>query len=327
MFLDENFLLTNEVGRKLFHQYAKDEPIIDYHCHLEPKVIFENQQYENLTQVWLNNRGAGDHYKWRLMRANGVAEELISGDGDDYEKFLAFVRTMEKAPGNPIYEWSHLELRRYFAIDLIINQKNAPEIWRQANEKIQTDAYRPKKLLEMMKVKAICTTDDPTDDLGYHAVLAQEHNSFKVLPTFRPDNTWAITTEEYREYLEKLGESAQQSIQTFADLTIALSNRVAFFHEMGGRLADQGLNTFVYAPATNEELDAILARALTGETNFTTTEVAQFTTAIQKHLMGEYHQRQWTMQMHMNAFRNDSTKMKREIGINVGGDSMGIKVN
>lgn len=159
--------------------------------------------------------------------------------------------------------------------------------------------------------------------IGYHAVLAQEHNSFKVLPTFRPDNTWAITTEEYREYLEKLGESAQQSIQTFADLTIALSNRVAFFHEMGGRLADQGLNTFVYAPATNEELDAILARALTGETNFTTTEVAQFTTAIQKHLMGEYHQRQWTMQMHMNAFRNDSTKMKREIGINVGGDSMG----
>lgn len=323
MFLDENFLLTNEVGRKLFHQYAKDEPIIDYHCHLEPKVIFENQQYENLTQVWLNDCGAGDHYKWRLMRANGVAEELISGDGDDYEKFLAFVRTMEKAPGNPIYEWSHLELRRYFAIDLIINQKNAPEIWRQANEKIQTDAYRPKKLLEMMKVKAICTTDDPTDDLRYHAVLAQEHNSFKVLPTFRPDNTWAITTEEYREYLEKLGESAQQSIQTFADLTTALSNRVAFFHEMGGRLADQGLNTFVYAPATNEELDAILARALTGETNFTTTEVAQFTTAIQKHLMGEYHQRQWTMQMHMNAFRNDSTKMKREIGINVGGDSMG----
>lgn len=186
MLLNEDFLLGSRWGKKLFHQFAKEEPIIDYHCHLEPQVILENKQYENLTQVWLNDNGAGDHYKWRLMRANGVSENLISGEGDDYQKFLAFVQTIEKAPGNQIYEWSHLELRRYFDISLTINEKNAPEIWRLANQKLQTDAYRPKELLEMMKVKSLCTTDDPIDDLAAHEALAKEKNSFKVLPIFSP---------------------------------------------------------------------------------------------------------------------------------------------
>ncbi|HFM5418461.1 TPA: glucuronate isomerase, partial [Enterococcus faecium] len=147
MFLDKNFLLENEIAKRLFHKFAKHQPIIDYHCHLDPAYLLENKQYKNLTQVWLNDKGAGDHYKWRLMRANGIEEELISGPGDDYEKFLAFVKTVEKAPGNPIFEWSHLELQRYFDIDLTISEKNAPEIWRRANEKIQTDSYRPKELL------------------------------------------------------------------------------------------------------------------------------------------------------------------------------------
>lgn len=323
MFMDQDFLLESEWGKKLFHQFAEDQPIIDYHCHLEPHDMLKNEQYANLTQLWLNDKGAGDHYKWRLMRANGVPEELISGDGDDYEKFLAFVKTVEKAPGNPIFEWSHLELRRYFGIDLTINEQNAPEIWRRANEKIQTDDYRPKQLLEMMKVKAVCTTDDPADDLHYHKELAKEGNSFKVLPTFRPDNVWGISADGYPDYIAKLGKAAGITIKTFADLKQALSNRVDYFHSVGGRLADQGLNTYFYAPATEAELNTILAIALDGKTDFGETEFAQFVTAIQLHLMAEYTKHSWTMQMHMNALRNDSSTLKKNVGINVGGDSMG----
>lgn len=323
MFLDKDFLLENETAKLLFHKYAKDQPIVDYHCHLEPKDIFENKQYNNLTQVWLNDKGAGDHYKWRLMRANGIPEELISGRGDDYEKFLAFVKTIEKAPGNPIYEWSHLELRRYFDIDLTITEKNAPEIWRLANEKIQTDAYRPKELLEMMKVKAICTTDDPSDSLRYHKELSLQNNSFKVLPTFRPDNVWGITSDGYAEYIQKLGQAANLNIENFSDLKKALSQRIDYFHSLGGRLADQGLNTYFYATADEEKLNDLFKSALVGKTSFTNEEIAQFVTAIQLHLMSEYTLHGWTMQMHLNALRNDSTTLKNQVGINVGGDSMG----
>lgn len=323
MFLDKDFLLENETAKLLFHKYAKDQPIVDYHCHLEPKDIFENKQYNNLTQVWLNDKGAGDHYKWRLMRANGIPEELISGRGDDYEKFLAFVKTIEKAPGNPIYEWSHLELRRYFDIDLTITEKNAPEIWRLANEKIQTDAYRPKELLEMMKVKAICTTDDPSDSLRYHKELSLQNNSFKVLPTFRPDNVWGITSDGYAEYIQKLGQAANLNIENFSDLKKALSQRIDYFHSLGGRLADQGLNTYFYATADEEKLNDLFKSALLGKTSFTNEEIAQFVTAIQLHLMSEYTLHGWTMQMHLNALRNDSTTLKNQVGINVGGDSMG----
>lgn len=323
MFLDKDFLLENETAKLLFHKYAKDQPIVDYHCHLEPKDIFENKQYNNLTQVWLNDKGAGDHYKWRLMRANGIPEELISGRGDDYEKFLAFVKTIEKASGNPIYEWSHLELRRYFDIDLTITEKNAPEIWRLANEKIQTDAYRPKELLEMMKVKAICTTDDPSDSLRYHKELSLQNNSFKVLPTFRPDNVWGITSDGYAEYIQKLGQAANLNIENFSDLKKALSQRIDYFHSLGGRLADQGLNTYFYATADEEKLNDLFKSALVGKTSFTNEEIAQFVTAIQLHLMSEYTLHGWTMQMHLNALRNDSTTLKNQVGINVGGDSMG----
>lgn len=326
MFLDRDFLLENKIGKDLFHKFAEKQPIIDYHCHLEPIDMLRNEQYANLTQVWLNDRGAGDHYKWRLMRANGVAEELISGVGDDYEKFLAFVKTIEKAPGNPIFEWSHLELRRYFGIDLTINEKNAPEIWCQANEKIQTDAYRPKELLEMMQVKVVCTTDDPADDLHYHKELAKQSNSFKVLPTFRPDSVWMITTADYPDYISKLGEVVGIKIKTFDDLKQALSQRVDYFHSVGGRLADQGLNTFYYGEADEKELDTILDAAINGKTEFDLIEIAQFVTAIQLHLMAEYTKHNWTMQMHLNALRNDSTSLKKEVGINVGGDSMGDQV-
>jgi glucuronate isomerase len=321
--LNKDFLLDSTWGKKLFHEFAENEPIIDYHCHLEPKDLLENKKYSNLTQVWLNDNGIGDHYKWRLLRTNGVEEELVSGNGDDYEKFLAFVKAVEKAPGNPIYEWSHLELRRYFNIDLTISEKNAPEIWRLANEKLQLDDYRPKQLLEMMKVKAICTTDDPIDDLSIHQKLAKENNSFKVLPTFRADNTWGINNKGFKKYILNLENITNIQITTFKDFKTALSKRVDYFHDNGGRLADQGLNTYKFVNATESELDDILSDAINGEYTFTENQIAKFTTAVQLHLMDCYHQHNWTMQVHMNVLRNDSSKLKREVGINVGGDSMG----
>ncbi|WP_295234443.1 glucuronate isomerase [Veillonella sp.] len=323
MFLDDNFLLTNKWAVDLFHQYAKEEPIIDYHCHLEAKTIFENPQYENLTQLWLNDKGAGDHYKWRLMRANGVPEELISGDGDDYEKFLAFVRTLEKAFGNPIYEWSHLELRRYFDIDLIISEANAPEIWCRANEKINSHSYRPQELLRKMKVKAVCTTDDPVDDLAYHIRLKEMNSDIAVLPTFRPDMSWSISNVNFSAYIKKLGTVSQINIQSFSDLVKALTQRVEFFHSVGGRLADQGLNSYHYAASTMEELDYLLQQAMNGQNEFDSISEAKFSTAIQLELMKVYTRLDWTMQMHMNCLRDASTRMKRELGINVGGDAMG----
>ncbi|WP_077302589.1 glucuronate isomerase [Virgibacillus pantothenticus] len=323
MFLDENFLLQNDWAKCLFHKFAKDESIIDYHCHLEPATILENKQFQNLTQVWLNDNGAGDHYKWRLMRANGVPEELISGSGDDYEKFLAFVLTIEKAIGNPIYEWSHLELRRYFDIDLTICRENAPQIWELANAKIQADGYRPQELLKMMKVKVICTTDDPADSLEYHQELKKQDIGFKVLPTFRPDNVWDIQNSNFANYINRLSQASNITIERFSDLKKALELRVDYFNAVGGRLADQGLNIFHYEMSTEAELDEILKKALGRKTDFSKKEIAQFVTAIQLHLMKIYKKYNWTMQMHMNVLRNGSTKMKREIGINAGGDSMG----
>ncbi|WP_086348820.1 glucuronate isomerase [Candidatus Enterococcus clewellii] len=323
MFLDKNFLVPGKWGQKLFHTYAKQQPIVDYHCHLEAQTIYENKQYENLTQLWLNDQGVGDHYKWRLMRTNGVVEELVSGKGDDYQKYLAFVGTMEKAIGNPIYEWSHLELRRYFDIELTINQENAPMIWALANKKIRTNDYRPQELIRLMKVKAICTTDDPADSLEYHRKLASEVTDFKVLPTFRPDKIWSIDQVDYQEYLKKLEQLTGSRLHDFDSLKRLLTERIDYFAQAGCRLADHGLNHFVYEAATTEELDDILQKAQQGFCAFSQLEKNQFITAIQLHLMRVYLEQGWTMQMHLNAFRDDSRRLKAEIGANVGGDSMG----
>lgn len=327
MFIDEKFLLNNKVSQELFNDYAKDQPIIDYHCHLSPDDIYNNRNYDNLTQVWLNDKGVGDHYKWRLLRANGVPEELISGNGDDHEKFLAFVKTLEKAIGNPIYEWSHLELRRYFGIDLVINEENAEEIWSRANEKLQSPEFKPKKMIENMNVRVVCTTDDPVSDLSTHKKLAEENNKFKVLPTFRPDKTWTITSADYANYVQKISEVSGIKISNFSDFKKALAQRVDYFHSVGGRLADQGLNSYYYAAATDDKLNRIFIRALSGEHEFTDLEVNQFTTAIQLCLMSEYTKHNWVMQMHINALRNDSSTILDNVGVDAGGDSMGDQVS
>ena len=323
MLLNDDFLLTTPWAKRLFHDHAEKMPIIDYHCHLVPQEICEDKGYDNLAQVWLYDNGFGDHYKWRLLRANATPESVIRGD-DDYAKYLAFVDALQEAAGNPIYEWSHLELRRVFGIDLTINRKNAKEIWDRANALLATPEYHAKGLIKKFNVKCICTTDDPISDLAFHKRLAAEEkqNGFRVLPTFRPDDLLGIELPSFVDYCKTLTEVSGVRVTDFATLKEAASQRVQYFHEVGGRLADHGANTFYFRPATDEEVSAIVAKRLEGA-ELTEDEVNVYQTAMTLHLMAEYAKHNWTMQVHGNCFRNDSTKQFETIGANVGCDSAG----
>lgn len=323
MLLNDDFLLTSEWARKLYHGYAEGMPIIDYHCHLVPQEIYENKGYENLAQVWLYDNGFGDHYKWRLMRANGTTEDVIRG-GDDYAKFLAFVDAVERAVGNPIYEWSHLELRRFFDIDLRICRANAREIWERANKMLVTPDFRARRLIQRSGVRALCTTDDPASDLAYHKLLAQQRdqNGFAVLPTFRPDGLMNIDAPGFAEYARVLGDAAGIDITDWASLKAAAAQRVECFHAAGGRMADHGANAFYYVPAESEQVEQIVASALSGAA-LDQDQVRAYQTALTLALMDEYAARGWTMQIHANCFRNDSTVNFRAVGPDAGFDSVG----
>ena len=322
MFMDDDFLLSTETARRLYHSYAEDLPIIDYHCHLNPEQIFEDTRFQDLTQLWICDNGKGDHYKWRLMRANGVPERLITGDGEPYEKFLAYVKTIEQAPGNPLFEWSHLELRRAFGIDLTISEKNAPEIWRRANERIAQPDFSARGLIEAFKVRCVCTTDDPASPLTWHAKLAQEQLSFKVLPTFRPDALMGIEAPGFAAYLTQLGEAAGIEIHDGKTFREAVAQRVDAFHAVGGRLADHGLNAFVFVPASEQEADALLERRIAGE-ELSPLEAEQYRSALALFLMRLYREHGWTLQLHMNVFRNANSKMFKALGPDAGFDSAG----
>ena len=323
MFMDEDFLLSTERARKLYHGHAEGQPIVDYHCHLDPLQVFEDARFEDLTQVWLFDHGAGDHYKWRLMRANGVPERLITGDGDSYEKFLAYVRTMERALGNPLYEWSHLELRRAFGIDLTICEKNAPEIWRRANERIAQPDFSARGLIRSFGVRCICTTDDPVSDLSWHQKLAAEKDpGFKMLPTFRPDALMAVEAPGFSAYAQRLSQASGIEVSDWASLKAATAQRVQAFHEVGGRLADHGLNTFRFVPSTDGQVAAIVARALSGEP-ISPAEADAYRSALSLFLMGEYERRDWTLQLHMNVIRNANTRGFHTLGADAGFDSVG----
>lgn len=323
MFMDDDFLLSTEWARKLYHGHAEGQPIVDYHCHLNPQQVYEDARFDDLTQVWLFDNGAGDHYKWRLMRANGVPEKLITGDGDPYEKFLASVRTMERALGNPLYEWSHLELRRAFGIDLTICEKNAPEIWRRANERIAQPDFSARGLIRSFGVRCICTTDDPASDLVWHKKLAAEKGpSFKMLPTFRPDALMGVEAPGFSAYAERLSQASGIKVADWPSLKAAVAQRVQAFHEVGGRLADHGLNTLRFVPSTDEQVAAIVARALSGEP-VSGEEADAYRSALSLFLMGEYEKRNWTLQLHMNVFRNANTRGFRSLGADAGFDSVG----
>ena len=315
-FMNSDFLLSTETSRHLYHDFAADAPIIDYHCHLDPKEIFEDRQFENITQVWLG----GDHYKWRLMRSAGVDERYITGDATDREKFQKWAETLSLAIGNPLYHWSHLELRNYFGYDGVLNGATAETVWDLCNEKLQTMSAR--KLIEESNVKALCTTDDPADSLEWHKKIAGDKSfGVKVLPSFRPDKAMGIEKQDYVNYLAKLG-----SISSFAELISVLKERLAYFVSLGCRVSDHGLDAVPFAPATGAEVEAIFQKRLSGELP-TAQEAKQFKTALLLALGREYHRLGVVMQLHFGVIRDNAKRVFRALGPDAGVDSIGDQVS
>lgn len=327
-FLDANFLLDTKTAQVLFHDYAEKMPIIDFHCHLDPKEIYKNKKFKNMTRIWLNDGNGGDHYKWRLMRANGISETLITGDGDDYQKFLAWAKTIEKSPGNPLYEWTHLELRRFFGIDQVFNTKTAPEIWKEANAKLATDAFKPRNLIKNSHVKVVCTTDDPASSLHYHQLLAKDEtqNGFKVLPAMRPDILLHIGNVNFSDYIQKLSDISNTKITNFKSLITAIRQRFNFFNSMGGRLSDHSLETFHFIETSEENLDKIISKRLSGN-ELNATERDQYVTMLLVNLMKLNDEFNWTMQFHINAARNLNQSLFDHIGSDAGADAMGTQAD
>lgn len=317
-FMDEHFLLRTDFARTLYHDYAAEMPIIDYHCHLNPAEIADNCRFRNLTDAWLS----GDHYKWRAMRAAGVEERFITGDAPDEDKFLAYAKTLTQAIGNPLYHWSHLELRRYFGIEDIINEQNAPRIWEQANAKLAGEGFAARDFILKSKVEVICTTDDPADDLADHRRLREETDfPVKVLPSFRPDKALNIGKADFPAYVARLGEAAGVSITTLDDLLDALEKRIGFFHEAGCLVSDHALDEVPYAEAGEREAADIFARALAGN-GVTKEEEWKYKTRLLLFLGEQYARRGWVMQYHINANRNNNGRMLAELGPDTGYDAM-----
>ena len=315
-FMNQDFLLTTETAKHLYHDFAAKMPIIDYHCHLDPKEIWENRRFENITQVWLG----GDHYKWRLMRSAGVDERFITGDASDREKFQKWAETLSLAIGNPLYHWSHLELRNYFGYEGVLNGDTAEDVWNLCNEILQTMSAR--KLIEESNVKALCTTDDPADSLEWHKKIAGDPSfGVRVLPSFRPDKALGIEKADYLEYLKRLGE-----ITSFAQLAEVLKARLAFFVSLGCRVSDHGLESVPYAPATDAEVEEIFQKRLHGELP-TETEAKQFKTALLLALGREYHRQGVVMQLHFGVIRDNSKRVFRALGPDAGIDSIGDPVS
>lgn len=323
--LNEDFLLTTDPAKKLYHEHAEKMPIIDYHCHLDPKDIYENKNYENITRMWIFDGQAGDHYKWRIERANGVSEKLITGDGDDYDKFMAWAGTIERAIGNPLYEWTNLELKRYFGVNEPFTTKSAPAIWEKANKMLQTEDFKPRNLIRNSDVKVVVTTDDPASDLKYHKLLKEEEaqNGFKVLPGMRPDNLVRIDQGDFGGYLKTLSEVSGVEITDFASMKKALRQRFEYFASMGGRLSDHGLNTFYFLKVSEAEVNRVIDKARQDNTNLTKDEIAGYQTALIEELMRLNKEFDWTMQYHINVIRNANKKMFPILGADSGYDSIG----
>lgn len=317
-FMDDDFLLDYESSRILYHEYAKEMPIYDYHCHLSPEEIAENKQFRNLTEIWLN----GDHYKWRAMRANGISEDLITGNASDKEKFDAWAKTMPSCIGNPLYHWTHLELKRYFNIDLPLSEKTGDEIWESCNHLLQQKDFSAQSIIKKSNVHVICTTDDPADSLAYHKeIRANERIETAVLPAFRPDKGIEITQQGFLRYIEKLSKAANIEIKGYQDLLKAFENRVDYFHEAGCRVSDHGFDHLFYEEAALEEVSAIFDKAIQGQ-SITLSEENKYKTYTLLHLGKLYHSHGWAMQLHIGAIRNNNSKMFEKIGPDAGFDSM-----
>ena len=315
--IHDDFLLKTETAKELFHQSAKTAPIIDFHNHLNPQDIYEDRCYDNLSEVWLG----GDHYKWRAMRANGVPEELITGDGDPYEKFLAWADTVQNCIGNPLYHWTHLELKRYFGIDDVLTPETAPAIWEKCNALLKTPEYSIRNLLKMQNVEVLCTTDDPIDDLKWHKKLAEEGFEIQVLPTFRPGRALDIEKDDFADYIAQLGECTDLEIHSLDDVLQALKKCLAYFIEAGCRVTDHSLESDFFLPASLEEADYIYQKRMSGET-LSLEETAKYRGFVLTELGREYSRNNLVMQLHIGAIRNNSLRMFQHLGDDTGFDSL-----
>lgn len=315
-FMDKDFLLSTETSKKLFHDYAEKMPILDYHCHINPKEIAEDRKFENITQVWLG----GDHYKWRQMRSNGIDEYYITGDAPDREKFQKWAETLTKAIGNPLYHWSHLELQRYFGYYGVLNADTAEEVWNICNAKLAQDSMTVRNLIKQSGVTLICTTDDPIDSLEYHKQIADDTTfDVQVLPAWRPDKAMNIEKPDYLDYLAKLSEVSKIKVVSFDSLKKAIVDRMEFFNSMGCRAADHGLNYVMYKPASDEEIEAIFAKRLSGAF-VSPDEELKFKTAFMVFIGKEYNRLGWAMQLHYGAKRDNNVLRYKQLGPDTGFD-------
>jgi glucuronate isomerase len=318
-FIHEDFLLSTKTARRLYHTFAEDEPILDYHCHLPPKDLAENRQFANLFEIWLE----GDHYKWRAMRANGVDERYCTGDAPPEEKFKAWARTVPCTLRNPLYHWTHLELKRYFGIDELLDESSAARIWERANAQLATSELRAHGILSRFKVKALCTTDDPTDDLSCHRVLQSPALATRVFPAFRPDKALNVHLPEvFNPWVERLQAAANVAISSFRDFQDALARRHDYFHSMGARLSDHGINRAFASFCSDETAAGIFDRARKGQPA-TAEEQEQFASNLML-LFGRLDAAKgWTKQLHLGALRNANTRMHSSLGPDTGWDGIG----
>ncbi len=317
-FMDKDFLLKTDTAKALYHDFAAKLPVIDYHCHVNPVEIAQNRRFDNLAQLWLG----GDHYKWRLIRANGTEEKLVAGDGSDYEKFIAFAHALPKAIGNPVYHWTHLELRRYFDCELIVSPDTADEIWKTCNAKLARGGYAVRDIIRRSRVEAIATTDDPADSLEWHSAIARDSTfETKVLPVFRPDKALNIEKPGFTEYMAKLGDAAGIVIKTLDDVFAALCRRLDFFDHMGCRAADHGFDYVPWIEPAAWDTPTLFTKAMNGE-RLTAVEIDAYKTALLLFLGREYARRGWVMQLHYGVQRSVNRVMFNTLGADTGYDAI-----
>lgn len=319
-FLGEDFLLKTETAKVLYHQYAKKMPIYDYHCHISPKEIYEDRKFDSITDLWLVEGHFGDHYKWRAMRGNGVSEYYITGDAPKIEKFRKWAETIPYTVGNPLYHWTHLEMRRFFNINDLLCKENADEIYHKMTDKLQTLTAR--KIIEMSNVDTICTTDDPLDDLKYHKLMLEDKTmKFKVYPAFRPDKIINVDWDSFNPYVKSLEKVVNYEINTLDRLELALGERVDYFSSVGCRISDHALDDVCYLKATKDEVNEIFIKALKGET-LSKDEVAKYKGYILVYLGKLYHRYNWVQQYHIKALRNNNKRMMALVGPDTGFDAI-----
>ena len=320
-FMDQDFLLSTEAAKQLYHNYAAEMPIADYHCHIDPKEIWENRRFENITQLWLG----GDHYKWRVMRSNGVEEYYITGDAPDREKFQKFAEALPRAIGNPMYHWCHLELKNYFGYEGVLNGETAEEVWNLCNDKLANDpAMSARGLILSSNVAMVGTTDDPCSDLIWHEkIAADESFPVKVCPSFRPDPALNLHKPGFQAYIRKLESVSGVSVKTVDDVRAALTQRIEYFNDHGCRASDHGLDYVMFRAVSDEEATAALQKALNGE-SVNQEETEGYQTALLLHCAREYARLGWVMQLHFSCMRNPNSRMFATLGPDHGFDCIAV---